>query len=438
MSTAAASRFKEPFTHLDQFYVSCLWLAYNFQWGAILFIVLPMQVEAAVGAAQKEAVLGQILPLGAILSLIITPITGALSDRSRNPKGKRRPYLVVGALINCAALLVLGASGQGTSAWILAIGFMGAQLGCNWWGGPYAGLIPDVVPPKLHGRASGWQALMTALGLILGSLAGGFLVRGSNFWPVYLCIIGVQLITLALTLYGVREPKPVGAAEPFRLGPFMRSFVLDPKEHRNFYWVLVTRAFVNMGVYAISPYFVYFMGDIILRGDIAARGLNPAQAGEYAGQMTSILMVIIIGMGIPTSLTAGMLSDRTGRKPLVYLSGAVMAIACAIYIGVSFSPSLALTFIVAGIYGIGNGAYQAVDWALALDVLPSGEDAAKDMGVWHVAIVLPQVLAPWISGMVIHAFKSQSLLMGYTTIFAMAAVWFVLGTIFVRQIRGVR
>lgn len=37
--------------------------------------------------------------------------------------------------------------------------------------------------------------------------------------------------------------------------------------------------------------------------------------------------------------------------------------------------------------GVGYGAYQAVDWALALDVLPKGSNIAKDMGVWHVAMV---------------------------------------------------
>ena len=36
------------------------------------------------------------------------------------------------------------------------------------------------------------------------------------------------------------------------------------------------------------------------------------------------------------------------------------------------------------------------------------------------------------------ALKSHSLLTGYTIVFAVTATWFVLGTVFVRQIRGVR
>ena len=45
------------------------------------------------------------------------------------------------------------------------------------------------------------------------------------------------------------------------------------------------------------------------------------------------------------------------------------------------------------VFGPGYGAYQAVDWALASDVLPSQDDYANDMGVWLVAFPFPQVIA---------------------------------------------
>jgi hypothetical protein len=115
-----------------------------------------------------------------------------------------------------------------------------------------------------------------------------------------------------------------------------------------------------------------------------------------------------------------------------------MALASALLIVVAFAPSLGWVFAVGALFGIGYGAYQAVDWALAVDVLPKGESAAKDMGIWHVSLVLPQVLAPAATGMTLSAFRSTSLLAGYTTVFILTAVWFVLGTVYVRRIRGVR
>src|SRR5258706_5986293 len=91
----------------DQFFLSCFWFAYNFQWGALLAIVLPSQITAIVGDQKKELFNGLIPPLGAALSLFVTPLAGAISDRSSSRFGRRRPFLLVGTLVNLAFLLVM-------------------------------------------------------------------------------------------------------------------------------------------------------------------------------------------------------------------------------------------------------------------------------------------------------------------------------------------
>ena len=115
-----------------------------------------------------------------------------------------------------------------------------------------------------------------------------------------------------------------------------------------------------------------------------------------------------------------------------------MAASAVGYVLAAFHPQLWLIVPVGLMFSVSYGAYQAVDWALAIDTLPAGEDAAKDMGIWHVSLVLPQVLAPALTGVVLSAFKGTSLLLGYAVVFGLTAVWFILGTVFVRQIRGVK
>jgi len=56
-----------------------------------------------------------------------------------------------------------------------------------------------------------------------------------------------------------------------------------------------------------------------------------------------------------------------------------------------------LFLIGAAIYGIGQGVYFAVDMALVAAVLPNPDDTAKDLGVFNIASVLPQSLAPVIA-----------------------------------------
>ncbi len=433
-------------TMLDQFFISCLWLAYNAQWVALLPIVLPDQIAAIVGPAKKELYNGLIPPIGAAISLLITPVAGALSDRSRSPVGRRRPFILTGGLINLLFLLAMAGFGRGSSVWLFMLVYMGVQFGCNWMGGPYAGLIPDVVPETQRGIASGWMAVMQALGTVVGAVSAGILIGRGDFRPIYAVIAILMMVMLSLTLWRVRETPRKRDPVPFRLEAFLRSFLLDPSKYRNFYWVLLTRAMVTMGMYSIYTFFQYFLGDVI--------------KVPHPERQTGNLLAIITLTSIPTSIIAGSLSDRYGRKPLVYLSGAIMAAACTIFIAVGRFPSLTFTFTVAALFGLGYGAYMAVDWALGIDVLPAGDDVAKDMGIWHVSMVLPQMIAPAISGLVLTAFKngtalrlleslgagpgalntvsSHPLLTGYTVIFALAALWFILGTVFVRQIRGVR
>jgi MFS family permease len=404
--------------------LSCFWLAYNFHWGALLAIVLPAQIATIVGDAQKELYNGLIPSIGAALSLVATPVAGALSDRSRSRFGRRRPFMAVGTAINVIFLLALAGFGRGDSIWLFLACYLGVQLGNNWSGGPYAGLIPDTVPREERGTASGWLALMTAVGTLLGAIAAGALISGERYAAIYVVTALVVVVLLVITLLGVRERPATGPPARFHLGEFLGSFLLRGAEYRDFYFVLFTRALVTMGIYSVFTFFQFFLRDII-------RVADPAR-------QTSYLIAIIIAAGIPTSLVAGRLSDRHGRKPLVYLSGGLMALASVIFIANGFVPSLALTFAIGALFGVGYGAYQAVDWALAIDTLPAREDAAKDMGIWHVSLVLPQVLAPALTGVVLSAFKGTSLLLGYAVVFGLTAVWFILGTVFVRQIRGVK
>ena len=408
----------------DHLFISCLWLAYNFQWGALLPIVLPHQIASIAGPHHKEFFNGVIGPAGAVVALIVAPLAGAVSDRSTHRLGRRRPHLIIGIVINALGLLFMAFFREGGSIWIFFLTFLFVQSGCNWWGGPYAGLIPDVVPENQRGIASGFMMLMTAVGFTGGALTAGQLLRLGSYLPAYGVIIIVMLGLLIVTLMGVREQPRVATPDPFRFKRLIRSFFLSPRKHADFYWVLVTRAFVGMGTFSLLTFLQYFLDDVI--------------GVANAVQKASTLVVVIIVAGIPAGIIAGPLSDRYGRKAIVSTSSFIMALATLSYVGVALHRSWLFTILVAVIFGIGNGAYQVVDWALAIDVLPTKEDAGKDMGIWHVSIVLPQVLGPAMTGTLLDWLKSISLLMGYQVTFIMTGIWLLLGAAFVRRIKGIR
>jgi MFS family permease len=103
-----------------------------------------------------------------------------------------------------------------------------------------------------------------------------------------------------------------------------------------------------------------------------------------------------------------------------------------------YPTSLPLVFAAGVLYGIGYGCYYAVDWALACDTLPQGSNTAKDMGLFHVALTLPQVMVPALAGVLLDYFNRQSPNSGYRVVFSIAIVFLVLGTVLVSRIRSVR
>jgi MFS family permease len=88
------------------------------------------------------------------------------------------------------------------------------------------------------------------------------------------------------------------------------------------------------------------------------------------------------------------------------------------------------------LFGLGYGAYSSVDWALAVDVLPSPQSAGKDMGLWSIASNLPAILAPLLGGGVIAVAAALDVTAaGYRAVFALAAIFMLLGAAFVLVVR---
>jgi len=88
-------------------------------------------------------------------------------------------------------------------------------------------------------------------------------------------------------------------------------------------------------------------------------------------------------------------------------------------------------------FGIGFGAYSAVDFALVMDVLPEEKDKAKDLAVWHQALVLPQAIATPIGGLVLDGFNHVNCRwgLGYVILFLITSVYFSISAYMVRFIK---
>jgi Na+/melibiose symporter-like transporter len=351
---------------------------------AIPSVILPSQIARILGpgAPHLTLVTGCIVAGGAAVALVVAPLAGALSDRAAGERGRRRPFLISGTLASCIGLGALALAAESGSIVLYALAYGHLQFWWNWAAGPYAGLIPDAVPPDEQSRASGWMNAMSILGVIAGNLLVAAAYAPSRPGPVTGIFIALTLFCLIATLAGVRE-KPASGLGRFG-GPyaFLRSFYLDPRVHGAFYLVLATRLISNMGVWSVLAFLLFYFEAVLGLGAAEAARVLPAVLG--AGALLSI----------PASLAGARLADRHGVVGVVQAASWIMALATVAYVAISFRPSLALAVPAVLAFSVANGAYGAADWYLAIRVLPRMEHAAKDFGIWHVCMVLPQIIGP--------------------------------------------
>ncbi len=423
------------------FGMSLYWLAVNLHWGALLVVIMPRQI-AEIHPERHAQILGRLIGIGAIVALVLPPLIGAMSDRCRHRWGRRRPYMATGTAINLLGLAGLFLAGYFRSLPLYLVGYLIVQFGSNVATAAYSGAIPDLVPTAQRGVASGWMAAMTQTGTILGALGSGILVERGQTGVAYAVIGVVMALLMVATARAMRERRWTGdeaagsdAAPPTAkrmegIVRALRGLWIDPRKHPDFAWVWITRFLFTAGMWMVQPFLQYYLRDVI----------GSTRPAEDAGLIVGLALV----GATCTGLLGGAVSDRVGRKRVVYVANGLMAVVAIGFMVVRTMPAV---YVAAALYGLAFGAYYSVDWALGCDVLPNKGDAGKDMGVWHISMVLPQSLAPEISGRLLEAGGSVArsgasaphyAVAGYLYLFAVAAVLLTLSALMLRNVRGVR
>jgi MFS family permease len=148
----------------------------------------------------------------------------------------------------------------------------------------------------------------------------------------------------------------------------------------------------------------------------------------------TLLLVMLSVTAAITAVFSGGLSDRIGKRPIVIAASLAMAAAAG---GFAFSNNYEMALFFALAFGLGYGAFVSVDWALGTSVLPHPEHNARDMGVWHIALVFPQ-LFQGLFGQLLDSGNASTKNGGYPLLFGLAVVFYVLGGVLVSKVRGVR
>ncbi len=426
--------------------LNVLWFALNAQSSALLPLVIPAQIalfisSTQVGSTQQVVFLSRLSAGAAIISLFLPPLIGTLSDQTIGGFGRRRPYIMIGGILLLLSTPLLVSA---NNMLIFVLGLLLLLVGKSILMPAYQSLIPDRVPQEQRGVASGYVGGMTLLGNVVGLGLAAWLLSGvtqhstslsmirDNAGIYYLVTAFLALIGILITLFGVREipllarMHELPGAGKKTMFAFLRRFISDcahPWRCYNFTVVFLARAMLMLGLTLFMTYIEYYFARV-------QHAVNFVQA-------TGIVAMLALGGAVVSGLLSGILSDRLKRRaPLVCAASSCMCLAALAF--VVFPSSLATWIWPLGIvFGLGYGAYTSVDWALSIDVLPSLENASKDLGLWNASSTLPALMAPLLGSLIINvAAQFGSVVLGYRLVFGAAAFFLLLaaiGVLFVRE-----
>ena len=386
-------------------------------YAAVLGVLLPNQIQD-ISPATKTKTLGVVFAITSVFSTLATPMAGAFSDRTRSRFGRRTPWIVIGALIGGGAIIMVP-YGSGivavTALWVVA------AISLNSMQPAITTIVADRFAVEERGFVSGVVGAAMTAGISAGTIYGGLLARDLR---LAYGLLGGAIILACLSFVALNpEPREtLPPASPFRLGAFLRSFWIDPREHPDFAWAFLGRFTIYMGYQAIVTYLLYILQDHI--------GLSQGDANTTIARLSSVTFVALVISG----LASGWLSDRwQRRKPLVFAAGIIMALAV---VAPLVQPNAAGMFAYAVLIGLGYGAFMSVDLALMTQVLPAsegGDDTGKDLGILTTAVNVPQILSPVLAATLLSATGND-----YPLLFVVAGAFVLAGACLVLPIRSVR
>ena len=373
-------------------------------------IILSGPVTENLGAS--PFIFGLIWLAGPFTGMVVQPIVGALSDKTRLAFGRRRPYLLGGALLSAVALVALPNSAQIVN-WIsnhlhlplptLAALFFAALMiwildACvNIAQGPYRALVPDVVPKEQHSIANAYISLAIGLGSVVAAATAPFLKWAFH----YQMSIPAQFVMAALaftlgmiwTCMFIKErkyqPKEDEQTEKFDFIKSLKDFFALSPEVGKICWM---QFFTWIGNMCMMIYFTQYAVHTVF-GVPDLSGVNEAVKASYdslvlAGtNFSSICFAIFNLVCFLVAIPIGIVAGKLGNKKVHIFSMLSMALA---FLGMAFTKNPTAVAILMGLSGIGWASICALPFAMLSRYIKPGTEGSV-MGIFNIFIAGPQV-----------------------------------------------
>ena len=372
--------------------VSVGWLGISMVADGVPAVLLPHQLLSAGDGAATTLGLVSLLALAA--GAAAQPPAGRLSDAIG-----RWPIVAAGVGMAVAGLLLLVSAAALPGAVLAMVGVSVAQAG-------YQPLLPDVIPGRTRGAASGWKSAADVAGATIGFLMLAALLEDGASIAATAVLAGALVVPFAIA-YGLLRGGDAVRRPPTRRVDIGQLFSGVPS---SLVALAVARFFFLLGIFAVGRFLLLFVGDRL--------NLSPDAAAAQAGVALGLLALVTLIASVP----AGWLADRLGRRGLLVAGGIIAALGIAL-LPTAGSVGMVLAF--GSLMAVGSAAFSAASWAALTDLAPSA-DAGRLLGLANVGTAGAASAAGGF-GLLIDAGNAGGGELGYTLAFGLSAVAALIG-----------
>ncbi len=445
MSESTSQKRLPRFT-IWQFLNLCMG-AVGLQFAWSMQIQLTGRVTEPLGAT--PLILGLVWLAGPITGIIVQPIVGAVSDNIWTKFGRRRPFLLVGAILGSLALIGMPYSPTLLFAacmlWIIDICVNVSQ-------GPHRALIPDNIPQEQHAIANSFISFGFGLGAVIAFgfpfflkeilnyqvgikeqfAVGAFALTAAMLWTVFTtpennrpdpseevkkdspfdsikmfllsCLISGVILTIAITATGFPGQFDLSDKQFVLDGlawfVLVLSFPMLGMALRSFYTheigkICAMHYFTWLGIMCLFIYFnnyvvhnIYLVPDLSTATQAVKDSFEPTvlQATNLSGLAFAMFNLTCVLISIPL----GYLSSKFGKKTVHAFALACMG---AAFLGSAFyatTPKAVVIFI--AIAGVGWASTLTIPFALLMDNMKKGTEGSS-LGKFNLFVAGPQILS---------------------------------------------
>ena len=382
------------------------------------------RIFATLGADPHQLSFFWILP--PLMGMIVQPLIGKYSDKTWNKMGRRKPYLLIGAIIAVLVMILLPNAGSlGLSTSYVLLGLNSAM----WFGlfalifldtsinvamQPFKMMVGDMVTEEQKTQAYSIQSFLCNAGQLVGCLAPFLLtsIGVANEAPegvipdsvIYSFYAGAVILILCVvyTFVKVKEMPPKEYAE-------FHGIDLDAKKEEggNLFKLLVKapKTFWQVGLVQFFCWAAFLYMWNYSPGTIAANCWNTTDTASADYQAAGNWVGVVFAFQAVGAVLWALVLPKFKTVKLGYIVS--LLIGAAGFVSLLFLHDKYAICVSYTLIGMAWAAMLAYPFTLLTNALEGNPFMGSYLGLFNCTICLPQIVAAATGGAVLHLLGSQ-------------------------------